>query len=103
MYGKSIRSSMKSSSSITPRGGLRFIAMLVMCCAILVHISATDKTLEAQRGGEDPNFNRVSSDGAEIEEKLHRRRRAVKNNATPNNMTDVEKRLKDMEERYFTL
>ena len=102
MYGKSIRSAMKMSPSITPRGGLRFMAVLVMCCTVVIHISAMDETPVAQRRGEDPNSNRVSSDGAETVEKqslLHRVRRAVKKNATPN-LPDIEKRLKAMEERY---
>ena len=102
MYGKSIRSAMKLSPSVTPRGGLRFMAVLMMCCAIMAHISAMDESLEAQRQGEDQNSNQVSSDGAETVEKqslLHRGRRAVKKNATPN-LTNIENRLKAVEERY---
>ena len=102
MYEKSIRFAMKLSLSVTPRGGLRFTAVLVMCCTVVVHISAMDQTPEAQRRGEDQNSYRVSSDGAETVEKqslLHRVRRAVKKNATPN-LPDIEKRLKAMEERY---
>ena len=78
------------------------MAVLVMCCAIVIHISAMDETPEAQRRGEDPNSNRVSYDGAETVEKqslLHRGRRAVKKNATPN-LPDIEKRLKAVEDRY---
>jgi len=91
-----------SSSVITPRGGLRLEAVLVMCCSILVHISAMDENMEGQRRGKDQNANRMSADGPETGEKqslLHRVRRAVKKNATPN-MPDIEKRLKAMEERF---
>ena len=78
------------------------MAVLLMCCAILAHISAMDESLEAQRRGEDQNSNRVSFDGAETVVKqslLHRGRRAVKKNAT-GKLSDIEKRLKAMEERY---
>ena len=94
-----------SSSVITPRGGLRLVAVLVMCCSILVHISALDENMEGQCRGEDQNTNRVSADGAETGEKqslLHRERRAVKKNATPS-LPDIEKRLKAVEDRYVTL
>jgi len=63
-----------------------------------------DEAQERQRRGEDQNANRVFADGAETGEKqslLHRVRRAVKKNATPN-MPDIEKRLKAMEQRFAT-
>jgi len=91
-----------SSSVITPRGGLRLVAVLVMCCTILVHISAMDENMEGRRRGEDQNINRVFADRAESGEKQslpHRVRRAVKKNVTPI-MPDIEKRLKAMEERF---
>ena len=94
-----------SSSVITPRGGLRLVAVLVMCCTILVHISAMDANMEGQRRREDQKANRVSADDAETGEKqalLNRERRGVKKNATPN-MLDFEKRLKAMEERCLML
>ena len=94
-----------SSSVITPRVGLRLVVVLLMCCTILVHISAMDENMQGQRRGEDQNANRVSADGAETGEKqsvLHRVRRAVKKNATPS-LPDIEKRLKAVEERYVTL
>ena len=102
MYKKSIRSEMKLFPSVTPRGGLRFMAVLVICCTVVIHISAMDETPKAQRRGEDQNSYRVSSDDAETVEKqslLHRGRRAVNKNATPK-LSDFEKRLKVMEERY---
>ena len=94
-----------SSSVVIPHGDLRLVAVLVMCCSILVHIFAMDENMEAQRRGEDQNVNRVSDDGAETGEKqslLNRERRAVKKNETPN-MPDFEKRLKAMEERCLML
>ena len=80
------------------------MAVLVMCCSIAAHINAMDGILEAKRPEEDQNANLVSSDGGETVEKqlqLHRGRRGIKNNATPN-LPDVEKRLKVMEERYVS-
>ena len=107
MYGKSIRSAMKLSSLvITPRGGLRLVAVLALCCSILVHISAMDENMEGRRRGEDQNINRMSADGGETGEKqslLNRERRAVKKNATPSPLPDFEKRLKAVEERFVML
>ena len=71
------------------------MVFLMMCCAILAHISAMDETVEGRR--------RVEADNAETSELkqslLYRGRRAVQKNSTPN-LTEVEKRLKSMEERY---
>ena len=93
---------MKLSHVVTPRGGLRFVAVLVMCCAILAHVSATAKTPDGQRRGDEQNFNGVSADGSETGELkqslLNRERRAVQTNATPR-LRDFEKRLKAMERR----
>ena len=94
-----------SSSGIAPRGGLRVAAVLVMCCSILAHISAMDEAQERQRRGENQNTNRVSADGAETGEEqslMHRERRSVNNNATPS-LSDIEKRLQEVEERYAML
>ena len=88
---------MKSSQAVTPRGGVRFVAVLLMCCSTLVHISALDETLEGLRRGKVQNSERVSADGAEAagkESLLHRERRALKN------VAELEKRLQAMEERY---
>ena len=93
---------MKSPLAVPPRGGVRFVAVLLMCCAILVHISAMDETPEGLRRGEVQNSDRASSDGNEAAGKqslLHRERRAVKNNATPS-LEEFGKRLQAMEERY---
>ena len=91
---------MKMSPAENPRDGLRLMAVLVMCCTILVHISALDENPEGLRRGEVASFNRVSADGPEATGKqMHRERRAVKNNGNPS-LAEVEKRLKAMEERY---
>ena len=85
----------------TPRGYLRFMAVLVMCCTILAHISAMDEIHEGQRQVEVQSSDRESSDGAETGGKqtlLQRERRSVKNNSTPT-LSAVEKRLQAMEER----
>ena len=70
------------------------MAVLVMYCAILPHISAME---------EDQNFNGVSADGAETGELkqsfLHRERRAAKTNTTRPRQQDFEKRLKAVEQR----
>ena len=88
---------MKSSPAVTPRTSLRFVAVSVMFCAILVHIFALEEKLARKLREED----RVS-EGTEVGEKqskLYRDRRTVKNNATPN-LSDFANRLKDLEERY---
>ena len=80
---------------------MRFAAVLVMCTAFVL-MSAVDETME----GENQNSNQVFTDGAGTDEKqalLHRERRAVKNNSSPNpvighNPPDIEKRLQAMEE-----
>ena len=88
---------MKSSTAVTPRDGVRFVAVLLMCCATLVPITAKDETLEGLRRGEVQNSERVSADRADATGKetlLHREPRAVKN------IAELEKRLQAMEERY---
>ena len=88
---------MKSAPAVTPRAGVRFVAVLLMCCATLAQISAIDETPEGLRRGEVQNSERVSADHAETtgkESLLHRERRAVKN------IAELEKRLQAMEERY---
>ena len=92
---------MKLSPVITPRGGLRFVAVLMMCCAIFAHIFTTDKIQEGQRQRDEQNFNGVSADGAEtgeLKQSLMQRERRSANNATPN-LLGIEKRLKAIEDR----
>ena len=83
---------------------MRFVAVavLVMCTAFHL-ICAMDETVK----GENQKSNRVFTDGAATVDKqslLHRERRAVKNNSSPNPavvghyLPDIEKRLQTMEE-----
>ena len=75
---------------------------LAMFCAIAAHISAKYETRAPEGRVANPNPNRVSADEAEIREKrslLSRGRKAVKKNATFN-LSDIEKQLRDVEERY---
>ena len=89
---------MKSSPAVTPRTSIRFVAVCVMFCAILVNIFALDEKLARKPREED----RVSTEGTEVggkQSQLYRDRRTVKNNAT-SNLLDFANRLKDLEERY---
>ena len=95
--------SMKLSVVGTYRTGMRLQALkLAMFCAIATHISAKYETRSPEGRVANPNPSRVSADEGEIREKrslLSRRRKAVKKNATFN-LSDIEKRLRDVEERY---
>ena len=98
---KACSATMKFSPVITPRGALRFVAVLVVCNAIFVHIAAKHESVEGTHR-DDPQTDPVSSDGAETGEKqpslLHRARRSVKKNATPT-LPDIVKRLQALEKR----
>ena len=88
---------MKLSPAVTPRTHLRFVAVSVMFCAILVDISALEENL-----GRKPREEDRVSEGTEVggkQSQLYRDRRTVKNNATPN-LSEFANRLKDLEERY---
>ena len=88
---------MKSHLAVTLCDGVRFVAVLLMCCATLVRISAMGETPEGLRRVEVQNSEQVSAAGAEAAGKeplLHRERRAVKN------IAELEKQLQAMEERY---
>ena len=88
---------MKLPPAVTPRTSLRFVAVSVMFCAILVDIFALEEKLARKPREED----RVS-EGTEFggkQSQLYRDRRTVKNNATPN-LSEFANRLKDLEERY---
>ena len=92
---------MKLSAVITPRGGQRFVAVLVVCCAILAHISAMEDALDGQRSEGEQNFNAVSANGDEtdkLKQFLMQRERRSSNNATPT-LSVIEKRLEAMEDR----
>ena len=94
---------MKLSAVGTYRTGMRLQALkLAMFCAIATYISAKYETRSPEGRVANPNPSRVSADEAEIREKrslLTRGRKAVKKNA-PFNLSDIEKRLRDVEERY---
>lgn len=98
---------MKLSAVGTYRTGMRLQALkLAMFCAIATHISTREYETRAPEGRvANPNPNRVSADEAEIREKrslLSRGRKAVKKNATFN-LSDIEKPLRDVEERYVLI
>ena len=88
-YKDHSKSAMKYSQVTIPCSeSLRFFALLIMCCTILVHISATeslknDDTHETR--GELPRLNREP--------------RAIKKNGTTN-LQDIEKRIQIIEQRY---
>ena len=94
---------MKLSAVGTYRRVMRLQALkLAMFCAIATHISAKYETRAPEGRVANPNPSRVSADEAEIREKrslLTRGQKAVKKNATFN-FSDIEKRLRDVEERY---
>ena len=77
-----------SQVTIACSESVRFFALLIMCCIILVHISATEslKNDDAhETRGELPSLNRA--------------RRAIKKNGKTN-LQDIEKRLQIIEQRY---
>ena len=80
-----------SQVTITGSESLRFFVLLMMCCTILVHISATESL--------------KYDDAHEARQELPRsilHRRAIKKNGTTNTH-DIEKRLKIIEQRYVLL
>ena len=96
--------SMKLSAVRTYRTGMRLQALkLAMFCAIATHISAKYETRAPEGRVANPKPSRVSAgDEVKTREKrslLSRRRKAVKKNATFN-LSDIEKRLRDVEESY---
>ena len=67
---------------------LHFFTLIILCCTILVHISATESL--------------KNDDAYETRQELPRsirERRAIKKNGTTNQQ-DIEKRLKIVEHRY---
>ena len=68
---------------------LRFFALLIMCCTILVHNSGTESL-------KHDDIHETRQD-LELPQPI-RERRAIKNNCTTNQ--DIEKRLKTIEHRY---
>ena len=89
---------MKASPTVSTRYSLRLVALFVMCCAILVHLSATNEIqseqLQSQR---EQIVDRVFDDG-EKRTLLHRQRKSAKNNVMVG-LSEVHKRLRAIEER----
>ena len=89
---------MKASPTVIARYSLRLVALFVMCCAILVHLSATNEIrfeqLQSQR---EQIVDRVFDDG-EKRTLLHRQRKSAKNNVMVS-LSEVHKRLRAIEER----
>ena len=78
---------------------MRIVTVLLVCSALLVLISAMDKTVEEKRREEEKISNRELVDNVEEQRSLHQRqRRALKNNSSPD-LAGIEKRLKAIEER----
>ena len=78
---------------------MRIVTVLVVRSALLVLISAMDKTVEEKRREEEKISNRELVDNVEEQPSLHQRqRRALKNNSSPG-LAGIEKRLKAIEER----
>ena len=88
-YKDHSKSAMKHSQvTIHCSESLRFFALLVMCCTILAHISATESL--------------KNDDAQETRQELPRsivQRRASKENDT-SHPQDIEKRLKIIEQKY---
>ena len=74
----------------------------MMCCAILVHLSATNET-QSEQSEREQIVNQVVDDGAKIGDGekrtlLHRKRKSAKNNVMVS-LSEVHKRLRAIEER----
>ena len=80
-----------SQVTIACSDSLRFFALLVMCCTILAHISATESLRN-----DDAHETRQEFPTSILQ------RRATKENRTTNPQ-DIEKRLKIVEQRYVLL
>ena len=77
-----------SEVTIPGSKSLRFFALLIVCCTILVHISATESL--------------KNEDGQETRRELprmNRERRAIKKNGATK-LQEIEKRLQIIEQRY---
>ena len=92
----------KASPTITTRYSLRLVALFVMCCAILVHLSATNE-IRSEQSQREQIVDRVFDDGSKIGDGekrtlLHRQRKSAKNNVMVS-LSEVQKRLRAIEER----
>ena len=86
-----VSSTMKYTQVKSRYGSLRLFAVLMMCCATVVHVSAmNDQRLKNDDARETGQFKPESM--------VFRERRSIKKNTT-HNPRDFEKRLKILEER----
>ena len=93
---------MKASPTVIPPYSLRLVALFVMCCAILVHLSATNE-IRSEQSQREQIVDRVFDDGSKIGDGekrtlLHRQRKSAKNNVMVS-LSEVQKRLRAIEER----
>ena len=93
---------MKASPTVITRYSLRLVALFVMCCAILVHLSATNE-IRSEQSQREQIVDRVFDDGPKIGDGekrtlLHRQRKSAKNNVIAS-LSEVQKRLRAIEER----
>ena len=77
-----------SEVTIPGSKSLRFFALLIVCCTILVHISATERLKN-----EDAQETRQELP------RMNRERRAIKKNGATK-LQEIEKRLQIIEQRY---
>ena len=93
---------MKASPTVITRYSLRLVALSVMCCAILVHLSATNE-IRSEQSQREQIVDRVFDDSSKIGDGekrtlLHRQRKSAKNNVMVS-LSEVRKRLRAIEER----
>ena len=67
---------MKASPTVITRYSLRLVALFVLCCAILVHLSATNE-IRSEQSQREQIVDRVFDDG-EKRTLLHRQRKSAK-------------------------
>ena len=93
---------MKASPTVITRYSLRLVALFVMSCTILVHLSATNE-IRSEQIQREQIVDRVFDDGAKIRDGekrtlLHRQRKSAKNSVMAS-LSEVQKRLRAIEER----
>ena len=93
---------MKASPTVITRYSLRLVALFVMCCAILVHLSATNE-IRSEQSQREQIVDRVFDDSSKIGDGekrtlLHRQRKSAKNNVMVS-LSEVQKRLRAIGER----
>ena len=93
---------MKASPTVITRYSLRLVSLFVMCCAILVHLSATNE-IRSEQSQREQIVDRVFDDSSKIGDGekrtlLHRQRKSAKNSVMAS-LSEVQKRLRAIEER----